>query len=246
MISKILTAAAVMLVLVAGFARADVAEVKKAILERFQKLTPDAVTVTKTQHLGLYEVYTSDKQLFYTDENVSYVFFGELIEAKSMKNLTEERMRVLTAIKFDSLPLDLALKTVKGNGKRRFAVFSDPDCPYCRRLEKELANVNDVTIYTFLYPIASLHPAAPERSRGIWCSADRVKAWDDYMLRNTAPDAKGCDVTGLDTVQKVGEKHKINGTPTLIFADGRVVPGALSADQLEKQFTKVDEQKIAK
>ena len=171
-------------------------------------------------------------RLFYTDENVTYFFLGNIVDAKSMSNITAQRLQKLTAIKFESLPLDYAIKTVKGNGKRKVAVFSDPDCPYCKRLEKDLVNVTDVTIYTFLYPIASLHPDAERKSKAIWCSSNRQKAWDDFMLRGVAPADKKCD-TPLDEIQAVGQKYKMNGTPTLVFADGRVVPGAIPVSDME-------------
>ena len=212
-----------------GFAQADIASIKKAIAEKF----PDAggnIEVSKTS-FGWYEVYAGGR-LFYTDEDVTYFFLGNIVDAKSMSNITQQRLQKLTAIKFDSLPLDLAIKTVKGNGKRKVAVFSDPDCPYCKRLEKDLVKVTDVTIYTFLYPIASLHPDAARKSKLIWCAPNRQKAWDDYMLRGELAGEKTCD-TPIEEIQAVGQKHKMNGTPTLVFADGRVVPGAIPASDME-------------
>ena len=212
-----------------GFAQADIASIKKAIAEKF----PDAggnIEVSKTS-FGWYEVYAGGR-LFYTDEDVTYFFLGNIVDAKSMSNITQQRLQKLTAIKFDSLPLDLAIKTVKGNGKRKVAVFSDPDCPYCKRLEKDLVKVTDVTIYTFLYPIASLHPDAARKSKLIWCARNRQKAWDDYMLRGELAGEKTCD-TPIEEIQAVGQKHKMNGTPTLVFADGRVVPGAIPASDME-------------
>jgi thiol:disulfide interchange protein DsbC len=212
-----------------AFAQSDIDVVKKAVSEKF----PEAgnIEVTKTA-FGWYEVYAGG-QLFYTDADVSHIFLGNVVEAKTMNNLTEQRKQKLTAIKFDTLPVAQAIKTVKGNGKRKVAVFSDPDCPYCKRLEKELVNVTDVTIYTFLYPIPSLHPDAARKSKAIWCAADKQKAWDDFMLRNVAVTDKTCD-NPIDELQLLGQKHKINGTPTLIFADGRVVPGAIQGANLEK------------
>ena len=124
------------------------------------------------------------------------------------------------------LPLDHAIKTVKGNGKRRLAVFSDPNCPYCKRLEKELTKITDVTIYTLLYPI--LNGSLPTAT-SIWCSTDRLKAWDDFMLRDIAPTGKNCE-TPLETLVQAGKKNGINGTPTLIFADGSIIPGMITAD----------------
>lgn len=213
----------------ACYAQTDIATVKKAIAEKFPEAGSN-IEVTKTT-FGWYEVYAGGR-LFYTDEDVNYFFLGNIVEAKSMSNITAQRLQKLSAIKFESLPLDFAIKTVRGNGKRKVAVFSDPDCPYCKRLEKDIANVTDVTIYTFLYPIPSLHPDATRKSKAIWCAPNRQKAWDDYMLRGVLAADKSCD-TPIDEIQAVGQKYKMNGTPTLVFADGRVVPGAISTSDME-------------
>lgn len=221
--------ALILLLVSACYAQSDIAAVKKAIAEKFPEAGSN-IEVTKTT-FGWYEVYAGGR-LFYTDEDVNYFFLGNIVEAKSMSNITAQRLQKLSAIKFESLPLDFAIKTVKGNGKRKVAVFSDPDCPYCKRLEKDLANVTDVTIYTFLYPIPSLHPDAARKSKAIWCAPNRQKAWDDYMLRGVLAADKSCD-SPIDEIQAVGQKYKMNGTPTLVFADGRVVPGAISTSDME-------------
>ena len=221
--------ALVLLLVSACYAQTDIATVKKAIAEKFPEAGSN-IEVTKTT-FGWYEVYAGGR-LFYTDEDVNYFFLGNIVEAKSMSNITAQRLQKLSAIKFESLPLDFAIKTVKGNGKRKVAVFSDPDCPYCKRLEKDIANVTDVTIYTFLYPIPSLHPDAARKSKAIWCAPNRQKAWDDYMLRGVLAAEKSCD-SPIDEIQAVGQKYKMNGTPTLVFADGRVVPGAISTSDME-------------
>jgi thiol:disulfide interchange protein DsbC len=212
---------------------ADAASVKKLIQKKLPRLAGQVESVAPANVLGLYEIYTDERQILYTDEGVNFLFAGDILDTRDLRNLTNERLKVLGAIKLDSLPLDLAMKQVKGNGKRKLVVFSDPDCPFCRRLEKEMTDITDVTIYTFYYPIASLHPQAPEHAESIWCSADRVKAWDDYLLRNVAPEKKHCK-TPLDAVQALGKKYRINGTPTLIFADGQVVPGVMPKDDLEE------------
>ena len=230
------------LAFVGTVAHADTADVKKLVLEREPRLNGDGMTVTKTGILGLYEVF-ADGQLFYTDEKVTYLFVGNIIDTKSMKSVTEERMRTLTAIKFESLPLDLAIKQVKGNGKRKLAIFSDPDCPYCKRLENTMKDVTDVTTYTFLYPILALHPNAGDRSKGVWCAADRRKAWDDYMQHSVTPEMKSCDTSAIDAIAQLGQKYHITGTPTLVFADGSVIPGAIPGDKLEKLLNKADEKK---
>ncbi len=228
---KLFRLAPVLLLFVAAasIAQTDMASIKKAIAEKFPEAGGN-IEVAKTA-FGWYEVFAGGR-LFYTDENVSYFFLGNIVEAKTMSNITAQRLQKLTAIKFESLPLDYAIKTVKGNGKRKVAVFSDPDCPYCKRLEKDLVNVTDVTIYTFLYPIASLHPDAERKSKAVWCSSNRQKAWDDLMLRGVAPAEKNCD-TPIEEIQALGQKHKMNGTPTLVFADGRVVPGAIPTSDME-------------
>lgn len=208
------------------------AAIKKALLAKFADAKVQSVQ--KTSYGGLYEVLM-DGQLFYTDEKVGYFLVGNLIDANTQHNVTEARMRDLMRVKFDSLPLESAIKQVKGNGKRKLAVFSDPDCPYCRKLEAELAKVTDVTVYTFLYPIASLHPNAGDKVKAVWCAPDRAKAWDDLMQKGTVPPVgASCDTAPLAKIAELGGKLKVNGTPTIIFADGLRVPGMVPAAQLEK------------
>lgn len=220
-----------------GAALADVkpgvgeAAIKKSLQSKFSDAKVQSVQ--KTPYSGLYEVVL-DGQLFYTDEKVGYFFVGNVIDAKSQRNLTEERMRDLTRVKFDSLPLESAIKQVKGNGSRKLAVFSDPDCPYCKKLDAELAKITDVTIYTFLYPIAGLHPQAGEKAKAVWCAPDRAKAWDELIQKGVVPQTGAkCD-TPVEKIAALGAKLKITGTPTLIFADGMRVPGMVPASQLEK------------
>lgn len=186
--------------------------------------------VAKTPYLGLYEVRL-DGEILYTDEKINYIFSGNIIDAKNMQNITEKRLRDLTAIKWENLPLDAAVKTVRGNGKRTLAVFSDPNCPYCKRFEKDLAKVDDLTIYTFLYPILSQD--SHDKSRAVWCSADRSKAWSDLMLNGAVLTATRCD-TPIEKTLALGRKYRVTGTPTLVFANGERVPGAISAEQVEK------------
>ena len=186
--------------------------------------------VTKTPYLGLYEVRL-DSEILYTDEKMNYIFSGNIIDAKSMQSITEKRLRELTAIKWENLPLDAAVKTVRGNGKRTLAVFSDPNCPYCKRFEKDLAKVDDITIYTFLYPILSQD--SNEKSKAVWCSADKSKAWNDLMLNGTVPVLARCG-TPIEKNLELGRKYRVSGTPTLVFANGERVPGAIPAEQIEK------------
>ena len=202
--------------------------IKRTLEGRLGGVKVDAVA--KTPYLGLYEVRL-DSEILYTDEKMNYIFSGNIIDGKNMQNLTEKRLRELTAIRWENLPLDAALKTVHGNGKRTLAIFSDPNCPYCKRFEKDLAKVDDVTIYTFLYPILSQD--SHEKSKAVWCSADKSKAWSELMLNGTVPTAAGCD-TPIDKNLALGRKYRVTGTPTLIFANGERVPGAIPAEQIEK------------
>lgn len=205
--------------------------IKRTVESRLGGVKVEAVA--KTPYLGLYEVRL-DGEILYTDEKINYIFSGNIIDAKSMQNITEKRLRDLTAIKWENLPLDAAVKTVRGNGKRTLAVFSDPNCPYCKRFEKDLAKVDDVTIYTFLYPILSQD--SHEKSKAVWCSADKSKAWSELMLNGTAPAVARCD-TPIDKNVELGRKYRVTGTPTLIFANGERVPGAIPAEQIEKLLT---------
>lgn len=221
-----------LLCLVAGASLADEASLKKILKKQF----PDGEieSVKKTPYWGLYEAVT-DGDLFYTDGKASYFFFGHVVDPKTMQSLTSERLQQIKAsrlIKFDSLPLELAIKAVRGNGKRKLAVFSDPNCPYCVQLEKELAKVTNVTIYTMLYPVLR---GSEEVSKAIWCSADRLKAWDDLMLRGIAPAGQNCEAP-LAALLQAGRKYRVSGTPTMIFADGSVAPGMLPVETIEKML----------
>ncbi len=192
MIKKIM--ACVVLSGMVGLAMADEASLKKAVEAAYPKIKVDSVS--KTPYAGLYEVFMAG-QIIYTDEKMTFLIAeGRLVDPKSKKDLTAERMDELTKIDFSKLPLEQAIKVVKGNGSRKLVVFSDVDCPYCKRLEQnELSNISDVTIYTFLYPIAQLHPDAAAKSKAIWCASNRVKAWEDWIMRNQLPkNAPHCDV----------------------------------------------------
>ena len=229
MLKKIIPLA-VMLAL--GTAQADEADIKKAMEA---KLGAKVESVTKSGYLGLYEIY-ADGNIFYTDEKLSAILVGaQLIDGKTMKNLTEERVRKLTAIKFSDLPLDRAIKHVRGDGKRVLATFEDPNCGYCKRLAKDLLKLDNVTVYTFLYPILS--EDSVRKSRQIWCSADRARAWNDWMIDGKAPAAReDCDVSAVAKNQEFGRKLNITGTPTIFFADGERVPGAVPLARIEQKL----------
>ena len=174
------------LVVLAGVAAAQDDAVRKSFAAKFPQV--NIQSVTRLPELNLYEV-VAEGDIYYVDEKVDFVIDGEIISTKTMTNLTKQRKQKLSAIPFNELPLDLAFKKVKGKGERKIAVFSDPDCPFCKRVEGDLAKLDNVTIYMFLYPIESLHPAAVDVAKRIWCSPDKVKAWDDYMSGKGKPAA---------------------------------------------------------
>jgi len=216
---------------------ADEASVKAAFQAKFPKANVERIK--KLPEVDLYQIVVARGEepiIIYTDENFRYMMQGSLVDTKTMRDINYETVKELTAIDFDSLPLDRAIKKVKGNGSRKIAVFSDPDCPFCKRIEQTFEKMTDITIYVFLYPIEQLHAKAPERSRAIWCSPNRLKAWDDYMLRGTAPTAKGdCPNPVADNVALALSKG-IRGTPALVFADGTRIDGAIPVEQIEAQF----------
>lgn len=192
--------------------------------------------VTKTPYLGLYEVRL-DGQIIYTDEKVTYLFAGNIIDAKTMQNVTQERLRKLSTIKFSDLPLDQAVKIVLGNGKRVIATFEDPNCGYCKRLAKDLQGMNDLTIYLFLYPILSKDSL--EKSKVVWCANDRSKTWSEMMLNGTAPQGSSACDTPVEKNLALGERLRVSGTPTIFLSNGERIPGAVPAAQLEKAINRV-------
>ena len=211
---------------------ADEAEIKKAMEA---KLGTNVESVTKSGYLGLYEIY-ADGGILYTDEKMTaFIAGGQLIEGKTMRNLTEERMRKLTAIKFNDLPFERAIKQVRGDGKRVLATFEDPNCGYCKRLAKDIQKLDNVTVYTFLYPILS--EDSIRKSKQIWCSGDRAKAWNDWMIEGRAPAGKeDCDTSAVSKNQEFGRRLTISGTPTMFFADGERVPGAMPLAKIEQKL----------
>jgi thiol:disulfide interchange protein DsbC len=233
MLNRLVTLVAAAL-LIAGPACAQEDNVRKGFAAKFPQVTIQSIT--KLPDLNLYEV-VAEGDIYYVDEKVDYVIDGEIISTKTMTNLTKQRKQKLSAIPFDDLPLDLAFKKVKGKGERKLAVFSDPDCPFCKRIEGDLAKLDNVTIYMFLYPIESLHPGAPEVAKRIWCSPDKIKAWDEYMASRVRPAAAPTCDNPVDKIVEYGRKKNINGTPTLIFANGDRVPGAISAAQIETMLS---------
>ena len=218
-------------------ASAQDAAIRKTLAERIPQMEKiDEIRPTPMQ--GLYEVRIGT-DVFYSDAKGNFVIQGELIDTKARRNLTEDRINKLTAIDFASLPLKDAFTIVRGNGKRKLAVFEDPNCGYCKRFERDLQSVDNVTIHLFLYPILS--PDSLEKSRNIWCAKDRAQAWQDYMVREKAPASATCDTSALQRNLALGKKHKITGTPTLLFANGARVPGAIGAAEVEKRLAEAGE-----
>ncbi|MDP3088252.1 MAG: DsbC family protein [Methylotenera sp.] len=235
MIKKIvgLTLLGIILSAATSFSLANEVSVKKAVEAAYPKFKVESVT--KTPYAGLYEVFMGG-QIIYTDEKMTFLIAeGRLVDPKTKKDITGERMEELTKIDFSSLPLDQAIKVVKGNGNRKLVVFSDVDCPYCKRLEQnELANITDVTVYTFLYPIEQLHPDAANKSKSIWCANNRVKAWEDWIFNNKLPKTTGnCEVP-LERIGELARKIGVTSTPTLIFSDGKRMLGAQPYKEIER------------
>ena len=193
--------------------------------------------VRKTDIPGLFELRVNGTEIYYTDAQANYLIEGNLIDTRNRRNLTEERVDKLTAIKFETLPLKDAFTIVRGNGERKMAVFEDPNCGYCKRFERDLQKVDNVTIYLFLYPI--LGADSTEKSKALWCAKDRVLAWQDWMLRDqNAPAAAAmCDTSALARNVELGHKHKITGTPTLLFTNGTRVPGAVDSKKVEQMLS---------
>jgi thiol:disulfide interchange protein DsbC len=208
------------------------AAVRKNLAARMPSF-PKIDEISTTPMAGLYEVRIGT-DLFYSDAEGNFLIDGHLMDTRNKRNLTEERSTKLLAVDFDDLPMKDSFTIVRGNGKRKLAVFEDPNCGYCKRFERDLQKIDNVTVYMYLYPI--LGPDSVEKSRAHWCAKDKGKTWQDWMVRGApATKAEGsCDLTALNRNLEFGKQHKITGTPTLIFADGTRVPGAIGYAEIEK------------
>ena len=234
---KLLYRSSLALCLAALFMQGAVAQealIRKNIAERMPDF-PKIDEVTKTPISGLYELRMGS-EILYTDERGDHVIEGHLIETRTRNDLTTARIDKLTAIDFASLPLKDAISWKQGTGARKLVVFADPNCGYCKKFERDLSQVKDVTVYTFLFPI--LGGDSPDKSRDIWCSKDNTAAWRDWMVKGTAPmrSIGTCDVAALARNVALGKKLRVNGTPALVFEDGKRVPGAMAPEQVEKQL----------
>ncbi|HLX23077.1 MAG TPA: DsbC family protein [Usitatibacter sp.] len=230
-----LVAAAGVSILVAFSAGAQDTDKMKVEL---QHKVPEAVveSVRKIPYGGLYEAVISG-DIYYTNATMDFIITGAIIDLKTSENITDKRMQQLTAIKWDTLPLDQAIKITRGNGSRKIAIFEDPNCGYCKRFERDLQGFTDITIYVMLYPILS--PDSMEKSKAIWCSADPGKVWLDHMVRDAAINGDTKCATPIDKNLALGQSKRVRGTPTLIFENGDRIPGAIPAADLEKKFAQV-------
>lgn len=225
--------AALVLGAIAYNAYAGEEQIRKTISESAPEVK--IVSIIKSPYAGLYQVVTNGYNIFYTDENGEVGFFGNVIDIKNKQNLTLQEKDKITKVDFSSLPLDKAIVRVKGNGARKLALFSDPECPYCQGLEKQLEGVNDVTIYTFLLPLSDLHPGAMRKSQLIWCAKDRAKAWNDMLLKQKEP--KGSNTTCETPIKEIAEiasRNWISGTPGVIFSNGKLLFGNQPTEKIAK------------
>jgi len=231
--SRTLFASSLALIALGTFAQE--ATIRKNIAERVPQLKA-IDEINKSVIPGLYEIRVNGTEIYYSDAQGNYLVQGNIIDIRNRRNLTEERVDKLTAIKFDALPFKDAFTIVRGNGQRKIAVFEDPNCGYCKRFERDLQKVDNVTIHMFLYPILGADSA--EKSKAIWCAKDKAQAWQDWMVRDQAAPAAAamCDTTALTRNVELGRNFKITGTPTLVFINGNRVPGAIDAKQVEKHL----------
>jgi thiol:disulfide interchange protein DsbC len=221
-----------MLCLAASGAFAQEATIRKNLAERLPNF-PKIDEISRTAVPGVYEVRIGT-DILYTDEQANHLFQGVLIDTRTRTNLTEARIEKLTAIDFATLPLKDAIAIKQGNGSRRLVVFADPNCGYCKRLERDLMSLKDVTVYNFLYPI--LGPDSTAKARDIWCARDAGRVWRDWMVEGATPPkvTAKCDTSAIDRNVELGRKHRVQGTPAMVFEDGTRRPGALPAAEVEK------------
>lgn len=222
------------LLLAGPAAWAQEAVIRKNLAERLPNL-PKIDEISKTPIPGIYELRIG-QDIVYADEQGNHLIQGNMVDTRTRVDLTEARVNKLTAIDFASLPLKDAIVIKQGNGTRRLVVFGDPNCGYCKRIERDLAKLQDVTIYTFLYPILGADSTA--KSKDIWCAQDNGKVWRAWMVDGVAPprNIAKCDVAALERNVELGKKHRVQGTPALVFEDGTRVPGAIPLEQLEKNL----------
>ena len=214
-------------------------QIKAQLVKQVPGLTTvDQVNPTSIN--GLYEVVVGRK-IFYVSTDGKLAVFGNIVDLATKQSITEQHMQDLAKVDFNKLPLDLAIKQVIGDGSRKIAVFTDPDCPYCKMFEKQVVpQLKNVTVYSFLFPLP-IHPNAATHAKQIWCSTDRVATWAAWMQKDKAlPTNTSCDTSGLDKVMKLGtDVVQVDGTPTIVLETGQILPGMLPADQLNAKLAEV-------
>lgn len=227
---------AVLLMAVTGLASAGPSVTETEMAGRLKELYPSTriTAVRQSEVAGLFEV-TMGRNVAFTDDSGRYFVFGHLFDMREQKDLTAQRLSDINRIDFAHLPLQDAIKTVRGEGSRKLAVFSDPDCPYCKGLEGELAKLEDVTIYTFLYPLEGLHPEAKGKAERVWCAADPAKAWAALMATGKLAESPKC-ATPIARINQLATRLGINGTPTIILQDGSLIPGAAPAAEINRRL----------
>jgi len=223
----------------AAYAQVD-KSVSEQITQGLKKTVPNLPKIDEikdTPWPGMYEVRHTGSELFYSNADGTYIIQGNLIDTVNKKNLTQTRMSQLTAIDFKSLPFQDSFTITKGNGKRKIAIFEDPNCGYCKLFEKEIQQIPNATLYVFLYPV--LGADSVKKSGNIWCSKDKKQTWIDWMVNNKAIPEAQCDTGVLERNVKLGRKFGITGTPTLVFSDGTKIPGALKLPQIEEKLKEI-------
>jgi len=244
MMRNVLIAATVLLSLPA---LAGEAEIRQVLKVKYPNVRVDGVQPAPLA--GLYEVRLQTQegpQIIYTDAQANFIIDGNIVDAKSGRNLTEERMRKITAIAFSALPLDLAVKVQRGNGRRVLAMFSDPYCPYCRRLEQSLLQIDDITVYVFMYPV--IRPDFADHSRAVWCSPDRAKAWLELAAGDApkVPSGSASCANPVDKVVELGRSLRVTGTPTLFLANGERTSAGTPIGELRMKMDELARQAATK
>lgn len=226
---------------IAKHAYADSKTLEQNFKQNYPDLSIDAINPAPMA--GMYEVYV-DGELIYTDESAQYLLFGNLLDVKNKRNLTEEHLNQLNKIDVTKLPLNQAIQYSKGKGERTLYIFSDPDCPYCQKLEHYMTNIDNVKVYVFLYPLTQLHPKAKIAAQQIWCATDRAKAWEDYLLNRKLANNPGQCATPIQKNLDLGQTLKITGTPTIFLENGERISGIpQDASQLEQLIQQASTQK---
>jgi len=235
-LKRTLLLAAAVLCGFAAAARADEATIRRVVEEKLGGVKVEGV---QSGPLGLFEVRfrgADGVRILYTDANATHLILGKIYDVKADKDLTEERVRKLNVIKFESLPLAQAVKIQRGNGKRTLVMFSDPYCPYCKQFEQTLQQIDNITVYVFMYPV--IRPQLADHSKAVWCSSDRATAWLDLALRGKPPAAASCD-NPVQATLELGRKLGVNSTPTLFLASGEKIQGGLSVSDLKEILDQV-------